>query len=64
MDEAWTKVFTLNLQRVFTLIQKCLPLLRAAANKGGTNGETHIDPARAINVGDFFPLESIGYSHS
>ena len=52
-DEAWTKVLTLNLQRVFTLTQKCLPLLRAAANEGGKNGETYVDPARIINVGCF-----------
>jgi len=41
----------LNLHRVFTLTQKCLPLLRAAANKGGKEGETYLDPARIINIG-------------
>ncbi|KZP10542.1 NAD-P-binding protein [Athelia psychrophila] len=49
-DEAFTKVLTLNLQRVFTLTQKCLPLLRAAAEAGGKNGNSYRDPARIINV--------------
>ena len=49
-DEAWTKVLTLNLQRVFLLTQKCLPLLRAAAEAGGKTGEVYNDPARIINV--------------
>lgn len=41
---------------MFTLTQKCLPLLRAAANGGGKEGETYLDPARIINVGDFSPF--------
>ena len=41
---------------MFTLTQKCLPLLRAAANEGGKEGEIYLDPARIINVGDFFLL--------
>lgn len=49
-DHAWTKVLTLNLHRVFTLTQKCLPLLRAAATEGGKEGETYLHPARIINV--------------
>jgi len=50
-DQAWTKVLTLNLHRVFTLTQKCLPLLRAAAKEGGKEGESYLDPARIINIG-------------
>lgn len=42
-DKAWTKVLTLNLQRVFTLSQKALPLLEEAA--------TAEDPARLIHIG-------------
>jgi NAD(P)-dependent dehydrogenase (short-subunit alcohol dehydrogenase family) len=49
-DAAFTKVLTLNLHRVFTLTQKCLPLLRAAAEQGGKNGKSFRDPARIINV--------------
>ncbi|TFK56955.1 NAD-P-binding protein [Heliocybe sulcata] len=52
-DAAWTKVLTLNLQRVFTLTQKCLPLLRAAAEAG----EVYNDPARIINIGS---VEGLG----
>ncbi|KAL7807974.1 NAD(P)-binding protein [Trichoderma gracile] len=42
-DHAWSKVLTLNLHRVFTLTQLCLPLLERAA--------THEDPARLIHIG-------------
>lgn len=49
-DDAWTKVLTLNVQRVFTLTQKCLPLLRAAAEAGGKQNGSYKDPARIINV--------------
>jgi NAD(P)-dependent dehydrogenase (short-subunit alcohol dehydrogenase family) len=49
-DEAWAKVLTLNVQRVFTLTQKCLPLLRAAAEAGGKEHGAYRDPARIINV--------------
>lgn len=42
-DAGWTKVLTLNLQRVFTLTQKALPLLEAAASQA--------DPARVIHIG-------------
>ncbi|KAF5384984.1 hypothetical protein D9615_001399 [Tricholomella constricta] len=48
-DAAFTKVLTLNLQRVFTLTQKLLPLLRAAAATS-RNGRTYDDPARIINA--------------
>ncbi|EPQ60527.1 NAD P-binding protein [Gloeophyllum trabeum ATCC 11539] len=56
-DAAWTKVLTLNLQRVFTLTQKSLPLLRAAADAGGRRGAAYNDPARIINIGS---VEGLG----
>lgn len=56
-DHAWTKVLTLNLHRVFTLTQKCLPLLRAGAKEGGKRGATYLDPARIINIGSVEGLE-------
>ncbi|TFY62631.1 hypothetical protein EVJ58_g3747 [Rhodofomes roseus] len=54
-DAAFTKVMTLNTQRVFTLTQKCLPLLRAAAARGGMDGDVYRDPARIINVSHSLP---------
>lgn len=42
-DAAWTKVLTLNLQRVFTLTQLALPLMEKAGSLE--------DPARIINIG-------------
>ncbi|KAL0071824.1 hypothetical protein AAF712_000746 [Marasmius tenuissimus] len=50
MDSGFTKVLTLNVQRVFSLTQKVLPLLRAAANQT-KEGSTFVDPARIINIG-------------
>ncbi|EJD04088.1 NAD-binding protein [Fomitiporia mediterranea MF3/22] len=55
-DSAFTKVLTLNLQRVFNLTQKCLPLLRAAADEG-RDGDSWKDPARIINIGSVEALE-------
>lgn len=49
-DEGFSKVLTLNLQRVFTLMQKLLPLLRAGAAQDGKTGAVYNDPARIINV--------------
>lgn len=43
-DAAWTKLLTLNLQRVFTLTQLLAPQLQAAASAGGA-------PANVINIG-------------
>lgn len=68
-DAAFTKVLTLNLQRVFTLTQKCLPLLRAAAEQGGKDGKSFVDPARVINIGSVEGLvvpshETYAYSAS
>jgi len=50
-DAAFTKILTLNVQRVFTLTQKCLPLLRQASAQGGMDGPSFKDPARIINIG-------------
>jgi len=50
-DHAFTKLLTLNTQRVFTLTQKCLPLLREAAARGGKTGRAWKDPSRIINIG-------------
>lgn len=55
-DSAWTKILTLNVQRVFTLTQLCLPLLRAAASQAGMDASgSHQDPARIINVSLVMP---------
>ncbi|PAV21938.1 NAD P-binding protein [Pyrrhoderma noxium] len=68
-DSAFSKLLILNLQRVFTLTQKCLPLLREAALEGGRDGETWRDPARIINIGSIEairiqPHETFAYSAS
>lgn len=60
-DTAWTRVLTLNLQRVFTITQLVTPLLEAAA--------TPDDPARIINIGSVDgirvpTLETFSYSAS
>lgn len=61
-ENAWTKLLTLNLHRVFTLTQALTPLLEKAAKKtssssssseGGRSdgGGVVIDPARVIHIG-------------
>jgi len=63
-DSAWTKLLTLNLQRVFTLTQLLAPMLEAAAAASpgrtttapdadsGTRTVVPVaDPARVINIG-------------
>ncbi|KAF2458649.1 dehydrogenase with different specificitie [Lineolata rhizophorae] len=60
-DSAWTRVLTLNLQRVFTLTQAVTTLLEAAA--------TSESPARIINIGSIDglrvpALETYAYSAS
>lgn len=54
-DEAWTKLLTLNLQRVFTLTQLLLPLLEAATPSSPDGGPV-TDPARVINIGSIDAL--------
>ncbi|KAB5594060.1 hypothetical protein CTheo_2529 [Ceratobasidium theobromae] len=49
-DAAFTKLLTLNVQRVFTLTQALLPLLREAAMQGGKSESGWNDPARIINA--------------
>ncbi|EIW59746.1 NAD-P-binding protein [Trametes versicolor FP-101664 SS1] len=68
-DAAWSKLLTLNLQRVFTLTQKCLPLFREAAEQGGLDNGAYRDPARIINIGSVEGLtvpdhETYAYSAS
>jgi NAD(P)-dependent dehydrogenase (short-subunit alcohol dehydrogenase family) len=41
-DEAWQKVFDLNVRHLFNITQKVLPLLK----RGGVHG----DPARVVNI--------------
>jgi len=60
-DNAWTRVLTLNLTRVFTLTQALTPLLEAAC--------TPEDPSRIINIGSVDgirvpTLETFSYSAS
>ncbi|ORZ40340.1 hypothetical protein BCR44DRAFT_1172834 [Catenaria anguillulae PL171] len=60
-DEAFEKVMNLNVRRVFSLTQACLPLLLAAGTKE--------DPARVINIGSVDgirtpALETYAYSAS
>ncbi|KAH6631083.1 hypothetical protein B0J18DRAFT_119938 [Chaetomium sp. MPI-SDFR-AT-0129] len=54
-DSAWSKLLTLNLQRVFTLTQLLTPLLEAAATAAKPPGSDpdapSPDPARVINIG-------------
>jgi len=58
---AWIRVLTLNLQRVFTITQLLTPLLEKAQKNG--------DPARIINIGSVDglkvpALETFAYSSS
>ncbi|KAL2131103.1 hypothetical protein VTI74DRAFT_5555 [Chaetomium olivicolor] len=56
-DAAWTKLLTLNLQRVFTLTQLLTPLLEAAgqASRQSANGPV-TDPGRVIHIGSIDAL--------
>jgi NAD(P)-dependent dehydrogenase (short-subunit alcohol dehydrogenase family) len=47
-DSAWTKLLTLNLQRVFSLTQALTPLLEKAGSA--------MDPARVIHIGSIDAL--------
>lgn len=59
-DAAWTKLLTLNLQRVFTLTQLLTPLLEAAGAGGvdpsQSSSEPSRDPARIIHIGSIDAL--------
>lgn len=60
-DQAWVRVLTLNLQRVFTITQLVTPLLEVAQEEG--------DPGRVINIGSVDglkvpALETFAYSAS
>lgn len=50
-DEAFSKVMLLNLQRVFTLTQKLLPMLEKAAVRTQGSETAFDDPSRVINIG-------------
>ncbi|KAL2196499.1 hypothetical protein P885DRAFT_69521 [Corynascus similis CBS 632.67] len=54
-DSAWTKLVTLNLQRVFTLTQLLTPLLEAAGQASKTQ-EVIADPGRVIHIGSIDAL--------
>ncbi|KAJ2717969.1 hypothetical protein GGI07_005908 [Coemansia sp. Benny D115] len=51
-DKAWTKLMTLNVQRVFTLTQMLLPMLEKAASDAA--------PASVINIGSIDGLKVPG----
>lgn len=48
-DKQWSRVLTLNLQRVFTLTQLLLPLLDAAGSPSAASADKDT-PAAVINV--------------
>ncbi|KAJ0120051.1 short chain dehydrogenase reductase family [Diaporthe amygdali] len=69
-DAAWTKLLTLNLQRVFTLTQLLIPLLeKKSSSKAGSSSSASASPARIINIGSIDALrvptmENYAYSAS
>lgn len=44
-DSAWTKLMTLNVQRVFTLTQKLLPMIEAAGKRDGVGRVINVSPS-------------------
>lgn len=60
-DEAFAKVLLLNLQRVFTLTQKLLPMLEMAAVRTSGSETAFDDPARVINIGSVDGLKTPAY---
>jgi NAD(P)-dependent dehydrogenase (short-subunit alcohol dehydrogenase family) len=65
-DEQWSRVLTLNLQRVFTLTQLLAPLLDAAGARNVASS-TKDCPAAVINIGSIDalrvpPYENYSYS--
>ncbi|KAI9725474.1 MAG: hypothetical protein M1828_003145 [Chrysothrix sp. TS-e1954] len=76
-ESAWTRVLTLNLQRVFTITQLLTPQLEAAGAAGALDSASDKlgapagfkDPARVINIGSVDglgvpALETFAYSAS
>ncbi|KUI74080.1 Rhamnolipids biosynthesis 3-oxoacyl-[acyl-carrier-protein] reductase [Cytospora mali] len=66
-DHAWTKLLTLNLQRVFTLTQLLTPLLEKAGSTASAGGDG--SPSRIVNIGSIDALrvpslENYAYSAS
>ncbi|KAK4131115.1 NAD(P)-binding protein [Trichocladium antarcticum] len=59
-DAAWTKLLTLNLQRVFSLTQALTPLLEAAgaASRSAAGGDVVRDPGRVIHIGSIDALRT------
>ncbi|KAF7522680.1 hypothetical protein G7054_g12060 [Neopestalotiopsis clavispora] len=54
-DKQWSRVLTLNLQRVFTLTQLLLPLLDAAGSPSAASADKDT-PAAVINIGSIDAL--------
>lgn len=54
-DEQWSRVLTLNLQRVFTLTQQLLPLLEKAGSPSAESVDKDT-PAAVINIGSIDAL--------
>jgi NAD(P)-dependent dehydrogenase (short-subunit alcohol dehydrogenase family) len=50
-DSAWSKLLTLNLQRVFTLTQALTPLLEAAGAASKQEDGVVTDPGRVVHIG-------------
>lgn len=44
-DQAWTKLLTLNVQRVFTLTQKLVPMLEKGSKRDGVGRVINVGPA-------------------
>ncbi|KAI3396577.1 hypothetical protein diail_12028 [Diaporthe ilicicola] len=55
-DAAWTKLLTLNLQRVFTLTQLLTPLLEKKAAAASSSPPSGPSPSRIINIGSIDAL--------
>ncbi|KAK9415632.1 hypothetical protein SUNI508_10291 [Seiridium unicorne] len=54
-DKQWSRILTLNLQRVFTVTQLLLPLLEAAGSPSAES-DTKDTPAAVINIGSIDAL--------
>ncbi|GFZ45374.1 hypothetical protein JCM24511_03100 [Saitozyma sp. JCM 24511] len=60
-DSAWTKLLTLNVQRVFTLTQKLLPLLEKGGKRDGVGRVINIGSINGVSVPG---METFAYSAS